>query len=731
MNYKVFSSFILRSPLLPYTDLEEIWKDKSSFLNKLSNETIQEAIFLASPVVYEELIKLLEGSIVSGSEEEMRLLSSLGRYMSRMSTRCTPFGLFAGCKVGRIDKVTNLNVKKASKRKTRLDMLYLYNLYDTLTKGQIIKENMKYYPNSSIYPFNGKYRYIESKNVGYRRKYQIVEVEQSPYLKKILDAASKGVNKKDLSTILINDEILEEEAVEFIDELIDSQLLVGELSQSIIGEDFFTRMLRLLNLLNPQYEYLNKLRKVESYLNKLDSDESKMELYDSIKNELKNLGVYFQERFLFQVDMAEYIADLCIGAEIIEEVKSSISFLNRITPSYKNNELEQFKRVFHSRYENREIPLMEALDPDIGLSYPPGSSEGDISPLLEGFHFPNNPTLQQNMYYQSPLESILFNKVIECCSKGKEEIILTDDDIKHLPINWDDLPPTMFAIVNIIKSGPNNPLIKLNSVSGSCAANLMARFAHVEEKINDLVKEITQKEQEILKDIVLAEIIHLPESRTGNVLARPHIRDYEILYLSSSDIPEKRKIFLSDLFLSVQDDELIIRSSTLDKKIIPRLTTAHNYENSMPIYRFLCDMQIQSGRRSLFFNWGRLGRDLKYRPRVKYKNTILAPSSWKFQIKELEFMFEINDDDLLKQKIVEWRKDNKINRFLLLPDNDNELFIDFDNIFSIRSLIPIIKNRETVEFVEFLFDERQIYHNQSYKNAYTNECIIPLYKNKA
>ena len=70
--------------------------------------------------------------------------------------------------------------------------------------------------------------------------------------------------------------------------------------------------------------------------------------------------------------------------------------------------------------------------------------------------------------------------------------------------------------------------------------------------------------------------------------------------------------------ISVRKGKLVLRSKKLNKYIIPRLTSAHNYQrNSLPVYHFLCDMQ-HLGRNMIFFNWGTtLESMFPYRPRVR------------------------------------------------------------------------------------------------------------------
>ncbi|GHT84500.1 hypothetical protein FACS18947_2040 [Bacteroidia bacterium] len=723
--YDSLDTFLIRVPHFSFNSL-----NKEQLKEKMQNQQVQEAIYIASPVLYTELQKYLTGEIADKNERK-RIESALFRYISRMSSRCTPFGLFAGCSMGEIrgDK-TFIRLDNNFNRHTRFDMYFLCTLSQELSKQSGIKEYLKYYPNTTLYAVGNKYRYVEYQYTSFGRKHRISSVERSGYLDAILKTARKGAKINDFVKYLTDNEIPANEALEFIQELIDSQIIVSELSPSVTGDDFFIRIICILEKLDASENITTAIKEIQQTLSKLDTNpSSNITLYQNIISKVEEIKIPYEEKFLFQVDMTRNVTKAALGTDIIEELQSAMTFLNRISSGGGNATLSQFQQAFYSRYEDREVPLMEALDPELGIGYPVNAHTGDISPLLENFYLPAQAG--QGMGSQSnAFQSVLFKKTMNVLSQNKKEIVFNDEDVKNFHADWADLPPTIYTMFEIVKAGQEDTLIRLNAFCGSCGANLLARFSHTDTKIAQLVSEITAKEQALTPHAVLAEIAHLPDSRVGNILSRPHIRDYEILYLAHSDLPEKQLIYLSDLYLSIRQGKIYLRSKKLNKEILPRLTTAHNYGNNpMPVYRFLCDMQMQQGRGVLSFNWGYLGNELTFRPRVRYKNTIISLAAWIVKIEDIKHLFLEKEENLITEA-EKWRQTIDLPPYVLLVDGDNELLVDWESMLSIQALFSIIKKRQTIQFAEFIFEPENAVIKDKNGDPYVNECIVAFYKNE-
>ena len=730
MDYKVFSNFVFRTPAFSIEKYQSYISEleNGNYGILLSDRYFLESIFIASPVLYNEIIKYKNGELPF--KEKGRFLSSLLRYLTRMSWRCTPFGLFSGCSIGEISDKNEIILpnEKEFKRFTRLDMNYLCALIQDISQKEEIRSKLKYYSNTSLYSVGNQLRYVEYTFQNTYRKHNIISVDNSPYLQTVLESAEKGESIDSLAKTLAKDNIIFEEAEEFILELIENQILVSELEPAVTGNDVLDTFIKKLCVINkdfPVIKPLIEIKKLLSKINRLQIGET-LSLYDEIIANVKAIGIDFNSKFLFQTDVVKTPIHANISKNIIQEIQEAIVFLNKITPSYVNSNLNNFKTAFYNRYEDKEMPLSIVLDNEIGVGYPT-RKEGDIVPLLEEFFIPNKQTSTKQQIDFDHIQTVLHKKYLEALSQRKFEIKLSESDFELLNENWTDTPDTLMAICRFFSLKEENTLVYLSSCGGSSAANLLARFAHADKAIERYVLEITKKEKDLQSNAVLAEIVHLPESRIGNIIFRPSIRNYEIPYLANSSLEKEHQISVSDLLISINNNQIILRSKRLNKRIIPRLTNAHNYSmNGMPVYQFLCDLQTEDQRAYFSVNWNNLTNDYPFLPRITYKNVILSLARW--LIKSEEFKSLILENTL--DQITSWRLEKLMPRYLFIPDGDNEFFVDMENMLSIKSLLDVVKLRKQFYLHEFSFDTMNTLITDSSGNKYTNELIFGFYKDK-
>ena len=79
----------------------------SDFKVLLKNTVLREAIYLASPELYTQILKW-ENDELKGVKKIEKLKYSILKYFTRITTRCTPFGLFAACGVGEFSNETTI-----------------------------------------------------------------------------------------------------------------------------------------------------------------------------------------------------------------------------------------------------------------------------------------------------------------------------------------------------------------------------------------------------------------------------------------------------------------------------------------------------------------------------------------------------------------------------------------------------------------------------------------------
>jgi lantibiotic biosynthesis protein len=730
--YSFYPAFVLRSPRSPLsTDITEAQVDSI-----LTDAAFLESIYLASPVLYSECVKYTSGYIKEPRDIQ-KLKRSVTKYYLRSLSRCTPFGLFSGCSTGKWGGPDEkLTISNEVERHTRFDMHYLCNLAQYLAAQPGIKEHLRYYTNNSVYRIGDEIRYVEYKYVSGSRIHQISSVSSTDYLEKMLQAAGTGVSVDELKKIFLGTDIEEDDLAPFIDELIGAQLLVSELEPAITGDEFIHQILAVLRRImianSNAYvqQVIDVLEKANSKLQEIDAAKANSaDAYKEIIRLVSSLGVEYDEGKLFQIDMVRKVLHGGLPVSMQGQLLDALSVLNKLgNYERKNPTLQAFIKRYYERYEEKEMPLLEVLDTETGIGYLENGA-AEHAPLVADIIIADANRQTQN-YQWGPVEQYLMRKVSESYHAGDTEIEIKEEDLAFLSSSrHDDLPPSVHIMFRIVDA--SSGLLYIENCGGASASAILGRFGHADPDIKGMVDEVVAMEEALNPDVIFAEIIHLPESRVGNVLLHPAFRKYEIPYLAKSSLESSQQVLLQDLMVSVKRDTIFLRCKRTGRHIIPRLSNAHNYQyNALPVYQFLCDMQLQQLRGGLSFNWGSITHIMKTLPRVRYKNTILAPATWRLAHADFKHLLNIKGDarryKLLNEFIIKWKLPEKI----VLVDGDNELLINFENDLLVNLFLDTIKKRNSLDMREFFYPAGNAVTDENARQ-YTNQVVGILVKNEA
>lgn len=730
--------FVLRRPRLPLDVLygfnERVNGEPELFEQELirffSQPAMLEAIYVASPELYDSFTGLIEGRVRTGVH---KLLKTLYKYLVRMTSRSTPYGLFAGCAIGELGNETRIEFDEtlSCRAHTRLDMNYVAEMAEGLLTKSAIRSRLKFSLNTSLYRIGNTYRYIESSLHNKRRLYVLASVDCTTYLDRIISVARSGATISELVGSIVSEDIGGDEAAQYVDAIINAQILVSELAATVTGEEFFFTVAAKLKGIEGAEEDLRQLNKISGLLQSKEPGVSK---YKKIESVVARHFVSAGSKDLIQSDiffptLSCTMSERVIG--ILTKEYQNISFLGHRNPL---PEMDQFKKRFLERYEQREMPLLETLDCETGIGYGDAmAGRMDNLPLLDEIQLPE--AMKTNAVDMSALATFREKLCQQTVTDGAMSVYLTDSMLNELrkTVNETALPPDSFYLFGNLIAGSQKDLddgnfkFAFNAMGGPSGMKLLGRFCHGHKELCKWVKKAVGEEERLREDVVFAEIAHLPEARVGNVLMRPHLRNFEIPYLAGSSMPEEDRILPEDLMVSVSmSGEVILRSKRLNKRVFPRLTNAHNFAGALPVYRFLCELAYEHDYQYLGWNWGHLSSNT-FLPRIEYKHWIISRATWNI---ERERIIRLLGKDVLTAK--EWRVVRgiyNIPRFVQLRQGDSEFLIDGDSDFAVEILCDSLRKYDSLTLTEFLDGAENGILGEPGKR-YANEILLPLLSQK-
>jgi thiopeptide-type bacteriocin biosynthesis protein len=717
--------FVLRTPVLAFDELLALGADEPDFavvrerlVELARRDDVRDAVAAASPHFHDEVVRW---SSADQPPDNRKLERALVRYISRMAGRPAPFGLFAGWSTGVVGDhaCLALPARALERPRSRLDMGYLSRLVDALSVDPELRAGLTYRPNPSQYSIGGRVHYVEAYSRDDRRAHRIVAADGTPELLDTLRRARGGEGLAALAAALESDEVDGDEARAFVEELVDAQLLIPDIALSVTGSEPGSALTQRLAALPAGAPTAQVLDDVACELEAGDHAPAggRAALVQRVAARLSELPAPVDPVRLVQVDLLRPTPDAALPEIVIAELTRGINALCKLArPSPEPQALRMFRERFTERYGARMVPLVEALDGEVGIGF-----DEDAAPERLG-------GMANDRLPWDARETLLLRIATEAARHEQREVDL-DAGAVELPESTLTLPDA-FAAMAVLAAESDAALgqgefeLRLLGLNGPSGARLLGRFCHADDELRGHVEGHLRAEEALQPGAIFAEVAHLPEARLGNILTRPHLREHEIVLLAGSTAAEEQRLLLDDLLVAVEGGAVVLRSRRHGRRVVPRVTTAHDVTTfGLAAYRFLGLLQVQGAAAWVGWDWGPFS-SLPRLPRIRAGRVVLAPERWSLSIGQLGRMRSGSPADGFAA-VQEWREANGVPRLVGLEQDESAFPVDLDNPAVVDALLAGIDDETGAVLSEWWpAPEKLAVHGPG--GRYVHELIVPF-----
>jgi hypothetical protein len=527
----------------------------------------------------------------------MKTKFTIWKYFNRARFRPTPYGSFASfCIVPLLQKNAPDNIVH-----TKTTVLHRFANWQE-------KENINFDPkwlthhssffiaNSSIYECMDELRYINN-NEGSFELSAVVNDETASLL---LSFCRQKRSLVEIQQWMLPFHLNKTMANYLVEQLISLQLLLTDYQPNIVGMDYFQRIGH------------------QSILAKNDYTIAERECLQGHLNE----------------------KDLKVLLELTE-------FMNRNNIPNHNQALESFKQKFITKFESREISLCKAMDPEMGIGYLSLIQDKNDDPLIQELKaLARSPADLHRQINYSPLHQYILDQYLD-----KQTVFLDKMPSSTLT------PTKVIANTSSIMFRPADELLVIEQMGGCTANSLLGRFSMASEQVTQMGRHFAAVEQQANPGVAFFDIAYQMEKNADNINRRKSLYRYELPIQCWSET--ENVLHMDDIMVSVKNEEILLRSLSTGKRLVPRLASAYNYTRSdLAVYRFLSDLQHQKLHSGLGIDILQLFPGLSHYRRIQYKNVVLSTEKWKIPERFYSGYESLKSTTSLKQ----WLSDIELHR---------------------------------------------------------------------
>jgi thiopeptide-type bacteriocin biosynthesis protein len=682
--YQPLGAFVARAPLLPVERYLELagagrpdWPGTGS---TPGDDVVRLAVLAASPTLAAALDRERPGPGGDGARR-----SALLRYLIRMSTRPTPYGLFAGVALGSWSDRTDLSLAGGPRRtRTRPDMGWLMRLVLALEADPEVRRHLRLVANACAAERDGRVL-LADRATGGRGPGPDVSVRATPVVRRALTLARRPVAYDALvaGIAAATPGTPPERVAGLVDELWRQDLLLSDLRPPPFG-DPAGHVCRRLSQVEPARATADRLAAAleeAAAFDRLEAGETTAALA-RLRERLRAIpaGDGDAGAEVVQVDSALALAGEGLSAEVAREAARATKLLLRLHPAPGGPAyLAAYRSAFEARYgHDRWVPLLELLDPRTGLGLPWASASRHA-------HRHGQPGRSGDV----PRDQLLLDLASQTLRDGTLEVEL-DRALLDALATWEpdpsSLPPSLELSAFVLARSPEAVdrgefrLMVGPNLGAVAAGRGIGRFADLlGAPAERLLAEVAQAEQARQPGAIAAELAYTPlRHRSGNVAVRPRPRGYEIPVGVPPSLPDDRVVRPDELAVGVRGGRLRLWWVPRGTEVV--VTSGHmlNPHGAPDLCRFLQEVGHDGVTAPTGFDWG-LAEALPFLPRVRAGRLVLRPARWRQPRGLALAMLQPQDERQFAATLATWRRRRRVPRHVYLAAGDNRLLLDLDD----------------------------------------------------
>lgn len=659
--------------------------------NALEIRVLMESLHISSPATAHAVEEFRRGEL--SASQVTRLAMTLSRYIARMSSRATPFGLLAGVGIAERGESLQLRLGNKHQKWSRPDSGWLASSARALERepGRIPHLRVGINPHCRRRGSRLVLPAPAAEDAGQPAEgARPASVRLTPAVEELLRLCVEPTPVAEVTARMIEvfPQLSAQAVHQLVGQLIARGFLVSDLRPPMYGDS----AAQWLND-NAVGDVADRLEKVEAAL----ADYAACPVGEGTE---KLRRVRQTMRDDSEAEHAEPHVDLVTDASasipdaILEEMEHAASVMWRVSPQRELfHDLRAYYADFVAQYGfGNPVPVLDVLDPQVGPGAPPG------------YRNPPSTRAAESPSSSPDFCAALAPTVQQALLRGDSEIELTpqlvdalDEDVDS-PV-WRSFDFTVQVFAEDAEAVDSGDFLLACSPTWPTrrAGQVFGRFARALDMTSALREVFTR--QAAVDQPRQTQIEYRPlGDRMANVAQVPRLTS-QVLSLDAAHRGEgTTELRLADVGVCADEEGLYPVSlrdgAELDLSALHMLNPALYAPNAV---RFLSEMEMLSTRNAAPWQWRELAV-LPYLPRVRSGRTILHPARWKAD----ELIEALDDGGDWAAAVARWRRRWHVPDHVVVSSQTQQLPLRLDRAWDVRLLYHELRRRRDSVVLEDL-----------------------------